>query len=227
MPPIATALAVAALSPGSAATLSDEWATSAWAHPVARAPVHVAPDGRARVLARLRPRTEMRSPEVYLMLSQRDDARGRRWVKLRLPGQPNGRTGWVRRATLGPMHVTHTALLVDKRRLTATLLVNGKARWRAPIGVGARATPTPQGRFYVRELLKIKPATTAYGPYIFGTSGYARLSEFPGGGIIGIHGTSAPGSVPGRPSHGCVRLRNADIRALAKRLPIGAAVRIR
>jgi hypothetical protein len=226
MPPIATALAVAALSPG-AAPLSDEWATSAWAHPVARAPVHVAPAGGARVLARLHPRTEMGSPEVYLLLSEQTDARGRRWVRLRLPGQPNGRTGWVRRATLGPTHVTHTALLIDKRRLTATLLVGGKPRWHAPIGIGAPASPTPQGRFYVRERLKLKPATTAYGPYIIGTSGYARLSEFPGGGIIGIHGTSQPGLIPGRPSHGCVRLRNADIRTLVKRLPVGAAVRIR
>jgi hypothetical protein len=226
MPPIAVALAVAALTPSST-TLSDEWATSAWAHPVARVPVRTAPDGRARALARLHPKTEMGSPEVYLMLSQQADARGRTWVKIRLPGQPNGRTGWVRRATLGATHVTHTALLVDKRRLTATLLVNGRASWRVPVGIGTATTPTPGGRFYVRELLKIKPATTSYGPYIFGTSGYARLSEFPGGGIIGIHGTSQPGLIPGRPSHGCVRLRNADIRELAKRLPIGAAVRIR
>jgi hypothetical protein len=226
MPAIAAAVALAALMP-SPTTLSDEWATSAWAHPVANAPVRAAPDGSARRVGRLHPKTEMGSPEVYLMLSQHRDARGRMWVNLRLPGQPNGRTGWVRRATLGPTHVTHMALLVDKRRLTATLLQNGKVTWRVPVGIGARTTPTPAGRFYVRELLKINPATTSYGPYIFGTNGYAKLSEFPGGGIIGVHGTSQPGSIPGRPSHGCVRLRNADIRVLAKRLPLGAPVRIR
>jgi lipoprotein-anchoring transpeptidase ErfK/SrfK len=73
----------------------------------------------------------------------------------------------------------------------------------------------------------MKPGNGAYGPYIYGTNGYAKLSEFPGGGIIGIHGTSAPGLVPGRPSHGCVRLRNEDLRRLQKLLPIGAPVRIR
>jgi lipoprotein-anchoring transpeptidase ErfK/SrfK len=226
MPPIAAVLAVAAFSP-SAPVLSDEWRTSAWAHPGARARVHAAPDGSARTLARLHPKTEMGDPEVYLMLTEQRDARGRTWVEIRLPGKPNGRTGWVLRRALGATHVSHTTLLVDKRQLTATLLVNGRARWRVPIGIGTRATPTPPGHFYVRELLQLHPASTAYGPYIFGTSGYARLSEFPGGGIIGIHGTSQPGLIPGRPSHGCVRMRNADIRALAKRLPIGSAVRIR
>jgi lipoprotein-anchoring transpeptidase ErfK/SrfK len=118
-------------------------------------------------------------------------------------------------------------LLIDKRALKATLYSDGEATWSAPVGIGTAATPTPNGRFYVRELLKLNPPTTAYGPYIYGTSGYAKLSEYPGGGIIGIHGTSQPGLIPGRPSHGCVRLRNRDLLQLQKRLPVGAPVRIR
>jgi hypothetical protein len=226
MPPIAALFAVAAISP-SAPVLSDEWTTNAWAHPVSRAYVRAAPDSRARRVARLHAKTEMGDPEVYLLLSEQTDDSGRTWVEIRVPGRPNGRTGWVRRAALGPTHANHTTLLVDKHRLTATLLVDGAPAWRAPIGIGAPRTPTPSGRFYVRELLKIKPATTSYGPYIFGTSGYAHLSDFPAGGIVGIHGTSQPSLIPGAPSHGCVRLRNADVRALARRLPIGAAIRIR
>ena len=51
----------------------------------------------------------------------------------------------------------------------------------------------------------MNPGTGAYGPYIYGTSGYAKLSEFPGGGIIGVHGTSAPGLIPGQvfPTDAC------------------------
>jgi lipoprotein-anchoring transpeptidase ErfK/SrfK len=226
MPAIAAAFAVAALLP-SAATLSDEWTSSTWAHPVANAPVRTAPAGSARTIARLHAKTEMKSPEVYLMLSQQTDSHGRLWVKIRLPGQPNGRTGWVRRATLGDSHITHTALLVDKRKLKATLYRDGRPAWSAPSGIGAPSTPTPNGRFYGRELIKMNPGTGAYGPYIYGTSGYAKLSEFPGGGIIGIHGTNAPGLIPGAPSHGCVRLKNQDLRRLQKLLPIGAPVRIR
>jgi len=226
MPAIAAAFAVAALLP-SAATLSDEWTDSTWAHPVANAPVRTAPSGSARTIARLHPKTEMKSPEVYLMLSQQTDSKGRLWVHIRLPGQPNGRTGWVRRATLGDSRITHMALLVDKRKLKATLYKDGHPAWSAPIGIGTPSTPTPNGRFYVRELIKMNPGTGAYGPYIYGTSGYAKLSEFPGGGIIGIHGTNAPGLIPGAPSHGCVRLKNQDLRRLQKLLPIGAPVRIR
>jgi lipoprotein-anchoring transpeptidase ErfK/SrfK len=226
MPPIAALLAVAALSP-SAPVLSDEWATNAWAHPVSRALVRSAPDHHAHALARLHPRTEMDDPEVYPLLSEQSDANGRTWVQIRIPGRPNGRTGWVPRAALGPTHSNHTTLVVDKHRLTATLYVNGSPTWHARIGIGAPSTPTPSGTFYVRELLEIKPATTSYGPYIFGTSAYAHLSDFPVGGIVGIHGTSEPGRIPGAPSHGCVRLRNSDIRALAHRLRIGSTVRIR
>jgi hypothetical protein len=225
MPAIAVTFAAAALLTPSPAKLSDEWATTEWAHPASAAPVRRAPGGR--VVAHLHAKTEMGDPEVYLMLSQRTDDEGTLWVHIRLPGQPNGRTGWVRRSALGTAEVTHMALLVDKRALKVTLLDGGRRVWSAPAGVGTAATPTPAGRFYVRELLKIKPATGGYGPFIFGTSGYARLSEFPGGGIIGIHGTSSPGLIPGRPSHGCVRLRNSDITYLARRLPVGASVRIR
>jgi L,D-transpeptidase-like protein len=226
MPAIAAAFAVAALLP-SAATLSDEWTQSTWAHPVANAPIRSAPAGSAKTIARLHPKTEMKDPEVYLMLSQQTDSKGRLWVRIRLPGQPNGRTGWVRRETLGESHLTHTALLVDKSDLRATIYKDGHATWSAPVGIGTASTPTPNGRFYVRELIKMKPGTGAYGPYIYGTSGYAKLSEFPGGGIIGVHGTNAPGLIPGRPSHGCVRLKNTDLRQLQKLLPIGAPVRIR
>src|SRR4029079_1375197 len=137
MPAIAAAFAVAALLP-SAATLSDEWSTSTWAHPVASAPVRSQPAGDAKTIARLHAKTEMRSPEVYLMLSQQTDSKGRLWVRIRLPGQPNGRTGWVRRGALGTGHTTHTALLVDKHALRATIYKDGKPRWSAPVGIGTR-----------------------------------------------------------------------------------------
>ena len=44
--------------------------------------------------------------------------------------------------------------------------------------------------------------------------------------MIGIHGTNQPGRIPGRPSHGCVRIRNREIRRLARLMPIGTPVRM-
>jgi len=52
------------------------------------------------------------------------------------------------------------------------------------------------------------------------------LTDWPGGGFIGIHGTDRPDLIPGRVSHGCVRMRNHDIRRLARLMPIGTPVTI-
>jgi lipoprotein-anchoring transpeptidase ErfK/SrfK len=126
---------------------------------------------------------------------------------------------------LGPAEVTTMALLISRSRLRATLFRAGRAIWSAPVGIGKPGTPTPAGRFWIRELLRV-PGRSFYGPYAFGTSAYSILSDWPGGGVVGIHGTNEPWLIPGRPSHGCVRMRNADITFLARRLPVGAPVRI-
>ena len=44
----------------------------------------------------------------------------------------------------------------------------------------------------------------------------------PAGGYVGIHGTDRPDLLPGRISHGCIRLRNADTR----QMPVGTPVTI-
>jgi lipoprotein-anchoring transpeptidase ErfK/SrfK len=56
----------------------------------------------------------------------------------------------------------------------------------------------------------------------FGTSARsAHLTDWPDGGFIGIHGTDQPQLIPGRVSHGCIHMRNADIVALGRLMPIG------
>ena len=67
-----------------------------------------------------------------------------------------------------------------------------------------------------------------YGPIAFGTNARSTfLTDWPGGGYIGIHGTNAPELLPGRVSHGCVRMRNEDILALSRLMPVGTPVTIR
>ena len=207
--------------------LSDERTLSRWAHAVTRAKVRRRPDGGSRSITRLRYDTEDGLPEVYLALRRYVDADGRRWVELRLPMRPNGKTGWVRREALGDFHRVRTFMRIDRRRLRATLYRSGKRVWSAPVGVGKPGTPTPAGRFYVRERLRVRERGSLYGPLAFGTSAYSKLSDWPGGGVIGIHGTNEPGLIPGRPSHGCIRVRNRAIRRLGRLLPIGTPIRIR
>jgi lipoprotein-anchoring transpeptidase ErfK/SrfK len=171
--------------------------------------------------------TEDGFPEVYLLLATTTDAQGTSWVRLRLPQRPNHVTGWVPRRALGPFGLVHTRLVVNERALRVTLYDNGKVRFRARVGVGAPGTPTPTGSFWIREKFRVR-GTTLYGPRALGTSAYSRvLTDWPGGGVIGLHGTNAPNLIPGRPSHGCVRLRNGDIKRLYALTPIGTPLLIK
>jgi lipoprotein-anchoring transpeptidase ErfK/SrfK len=220
-------LAPAANAAAAADVLSNENTLSRWATPNSQAPVRVAPRGDAKSFVRLRYQTEDRQPEIYLALRQTVDDAGDEWVQVRLPRRPNGSTGWVRRDALGPFQTVTTKLVVDRRRLRATLYRNGRRIWSSPIGVGARGTPTPGGRFYIREKLHALGGGTIYGPLAFGTSAYSSLSEWPRGGVIGIHGTNQPELIPGRPSHGCIRVPNRNILKLARLLPLGTPLQIK
>jgi lipoprotein-anchoring transpeptidase ErfK/SrfK len=123
--------------------------------------------------------------------------------------------------------VVDTRLIVDRRRLTATLLRAGRTVFRARVGIGRPGAPTPAGTFYVRDRLT-RYASPTYGPIAFGTSATSpTLTDWPAGGFVGIHGTDRPDLLPGRVSHGCIRLRNADILRLARLMPVGTPVTVR
>jgi L,D-transpeptidase-like protein len=219
-------LAAATGADARAEVLSNEKTLSRWAHPNDRAPVRRAPDASSRMITRLRYLTEDRQPEIYLALRRTWDESGQEWVKIRLPRRPNGSTGWVRRESFGPWHHVRTRLVINRRTLRARLYKRGRVVWQARVGVGAPRTPTPRGRFYIREKLIALEGGTIYGPLAFGTSAYSTLSDWPRGGVVGIHGTNQPHLIPGRPSHGCVRVRNRNIRQLARRMPLGTPLRI-
>ena len=206
--------------------LSDEFKLSRWAYPATRAKVRTEPRPGAKAVARLHYNTEDGYPEVYLLLAQQTDAHGNTWVRLRVPGRPNGRSGWVPREALGPYNVVRTSILVNRRTLRATVYKRGKRVFSTRIGVGAPSTPTPAGRYWVREKFKVKNAPF-YGPYAIGLSAYApRLTDWPNGGVVGLHGTSLPNLIPGRPSHGCIRLRNDAITRVYRLVGRGTPVRI-
>ncbi len=214
-------------APATMVVLSDERTVTTWAHPVEEVRIREHPVANSRTIARTHLVTEDGFPEVYLLLSTSTDARGRVWVRVRVPGRPNGRIGWVPRSALGDFQVTHWLLVISlsARRLTA--YYNGKLRLSAPVGVGKPSTPTPAGHFWIRERLKVTNRSDPYWPYALGTSDYSTLTEWPGGGVVGIHGDlGEPRVIPGDPSHGCVRMRNADIAWLAPRLQIGTPVQI-
>lgn len=224
---VAAALACAVAAPAAhAERLSDERTLTRYANAVERAPVFARPTSGSPPVGRLRFATEDGPLETYLALERHVDPYAREWLRIRLPGRPNGRRGWVRADALGPLFVVRTLLVVDRAALRATLYRRGERIWTSRIGVGTVETPTPAGRFWIRSRLRNLAGGTSYGPWAFGTAAYSVLSDWPGGGVVGIHGTDRPRLLPGRVSHGCVRVPNAAVRRLARLLPIGTPVRI-
>lgn len=184
------------------------------------------PSRTARVVDVLPFLTPENTQNIVALLEARR-IKGKEWVKVRLAKLPNNSVGWVRRADLGAFRLVRTRLVVSRANFTATLYKAGKKVFRAPIGVGQSHWPTPRGEYYIRMKLCCY-GNAIYGPYAFGLSARsAVLTDWPGGGFIGIHGTNAPGLIPGRISHGCIRMRNGDITRLNRLLSPGTPVSVR
>jgi hypothetical protein len=207
--------------------LSDETRFTRWAYVARRRPIYRRPSGSAGRVGRLHWYTEDGFPEIYLLLRTHWDRYGREWVKLRVPARPNGQTGWVRRSSLGAFRLTHTLVVVDRKRLRMSFYSSGRRVWSAPVGVGKRGTPTPAGRFWIRERFKIRDRRSGYYPYAFGTAAYSALTEWPGGGVVGIHGPYYESqAIPGRISHGCIRLKVRDVFWLAAHVRLGTPLHV-
>jgi lipoprotein-anchoring transpeptidase ErfK/SrfK len=117
--------------------------------------------------------------------------------------------------------------VVNRSTLRLTLYDHGHPTFRARVGVGKPSTPTPAGSFWIREKFRVK-GSPLYGARSMGTAAYSNtLTDWPGGGIVGLHGTSEPGLIPGRPSHGCIRLKNRDIVRLYRLTPVGTQLLIK
>lgn len=207
--------------------LLSRYETAARSAPVIREAVaRESPAATARPVASLTAKTGEGTTNIVLVIGERARSDGL-WIHVRLPVLPNDLTGWVPRGVLGGYRFVHTHLVIDQRRLTATLYRDGRSIFSAPIGVGRPDWPTPRGEFYVRDRLN-GFGDPFYGPIAFGTSARsAVLTDWPGGGFVGIHGTNEPELIPGQISHGCVRLRNPDIVRLAGLMPVGTPVTIR
>jgi hypothetical protein len=215
-----------AFTTGRAAPLPDAGSATRWA-PVLRATVaRRAPSFDRAAGGGITTRTGDGTTSI-VVANKEVERHGVLWERVGLAVLPNGTQGWVPRTALGGWSFVDTRLVVDRKRLTATLLQAGRVVFRAPVAIGGPGTPTPAGRFYVRDRLS-GFASPMYGPLAFGTNARSpTLTDWPGGGIVGIHGTDRPDLIPGRVSHGCIRLTNAAIVRLGKLMPIGTTVMIK
>ena len=225
--PGAVTPATDAVSPERFVLTDPAMETYRWAFIRHRTIARAQPSYSARALSRI----SLRTPELYRNVVQVLNGvryrNGETWIRVRLAILPNGSTGWVPRGALAQFQKVHTRLVIQRSTLRATLYKFGWPIFRAIVGVGMPHTPTPRGQFYVREKLSGYWAP-AYGPRAFGLNARsATLTDWPGGGFIGIHGTNEPNILPGPVSHGCVRMRNSAILRLFRLVPLGTPVDIR
>ena len=193
----------------------------AWANVAVRS----APRRDAAVVARLTQFRPDYRPRTILALDERRNAAGQpTWYRVSVPGRPNGRTGWIPAAAASVAPVDRW-LVVYRGSRKFELYVDGRLRRTGPIAVGAPGMETPLGLFYVQSRF-VPSKYPILGAFAFETSGYSKLSDWPGGGVVGVHGTNTPWLIGQAVSHGCVRLRNSDVLALRKLVRVGTPVRI-
>ena len=188
--------------------------------------VHLSPDLHSQVITHLRYDTpDQEALQTYLVVGQQR-VHGRLWLWIVAPMRPNGTLGWVPRSYLGTFMRSNEQIIVQRALHRLVLCRAEHAIFTSPVGVGRPGMRTPPGRFWVTEAFQSDDPS--YGPWAFGTSDYATEAAvhagFGDGGLVGIHGTNKPWLIPGNPSHGCVRLPDANILKLESLVSIGASI---
>ena len=220
---VAVAATGSAAAQASVVRPTQELATLLTSHTAVSAPHARA--SRVKAVPALRPITGVQT--VLPVIGHSTTKGGAHWLKVRLPGRPNGRKGWIaRRGTA----VTTTGWHVVVRTSSRRVLVYGRGRLVRSFAavVGKPSTPTPRGQFFVEESVRMRPGS-AGAPFALALSARSNvLQEFEGGpGQVAIHGVANLGGTPGTAvSHGCVRLADQSIRWLAARIAPGVPVSI-
>jgi lipoprotein-anchoring transpeptidase ErfK/SrfK len=210
LPPVTPAVVSLPLQPATVATAS-----------VPTVPLYAAP-GAGTPSGQLSNPNELGVPLVFLAVATQGD-----WIQTMLPQRPNGSTAWIPRSDVTLAQDPYSIRISLSAR-TLVLYNAGTATFSTSVAPGEPTSPTPTGSFYVTEVLKVNPPTTAYGPYALGTSAFSNTYySFDGGpGQVAIHGTNQPWLIGGYASHGCVRLTNEAITTVAQQVPAGTPVEI-
>ncbi len=147
------------------------------------------------------------------------------WFRVELPVLPNGTTGWVRAWAVQTYRV-HSRIVVNVSQRRLRLFRSGKLALETRVAVGASATPTPLGRYFVDERYVLPDARGPFGPNALGISAHsdALKDVWVEDGPIGIHGTNEPSSIGQAASHGCVRVANDVMTRLFSLAPAGTPV---
>ena len=185
------------------------------------------PGRRGRMLTVVQPVAPLGAGPVWLEVRDVATVNGERWVKVLLPRRPNGTTGWMR-ADAFDFREFRLRIDIDLSARRLSLVRSGTRVARFRIAVGAPSTPSPTGSFAIAEIIPTGDPSGFLGPTVMPLAAFSNvLNEFAGGnGRVAIHGTSQPDLIGKPVSHGCFRMRNADIRAVAALVSPGTHVTI-
>jgi lipoprotein-anchoring transpeptidase ErfK/SrfK len=163
-------------------------------------------------------------PQVMFAIGERTGADGNPWYHVSIPMRPNGTYGWVPAATVS-LAPTQGKIEISLSRRTIDLYWKGKHVWHGKVAIGAPGRETPVGAYYVAA--RFVPYHDPFlGVFAVETSAYSKLTEWPGGGVVGIHGTSMPQLLGQAVSHGCVRVANVTAAKLKRYAPLGTPISI-
>lgn len=169
-------------------------------------------------------------PMRLLVLDSRHDRRGEMWLRVRLGKRPNTASGWIA-ARFTEVERTRWRVVIDRSARSVTVLNRGRVVKRARAVVGTGATPTPLGLFALFEHAR-QPRGAQLGPWALHLTSHSQVvRRLDGGnGRAAIHGRAGPlaeAPLGSAASHGCVRVDNAVISWMARRLAPGTPVEVR
>jgi L,D-transpeptidase catalytic domain len=206
--------------------------TLAWtARIVVRTAVRPVPDAAAPPRSWVEPVAHWNGGTVRLLvLDSRIGDDDRRWLKVRLPGRPNGGAGWID-ADAARLSPTSWRVEIDLRARRGAAFHAGRRVRTWSVVIGERRTPTPRGLFAVYERVR-QPAGSELGTWALHITAHSDVLFDYGGGLgrVALHGRAGPlliAPLGSAASHGCVRMDNAVISWLAARAGPGTPVRIR
>jgi hypothetical protein len=187
--------------------------------------VRRSPNPHAHVIKLMRQfRPDFRPQEMFAVRKQ-IGSDGQVWYRVSIPMRPNGTYGWIpsRTVSLSP---TVSQIVIDRSARTIDVYRHRRHAWHARVAVGAPGRETPLGHFYVAA--RFVPYHDPFlGVFALETSAYSKLTEWPGGGVVGIHGTDLPQLLGQAVSHGCVRVSNQTAAQLKRLTPLGTPIWIK
>lgn len=189
---------------------------------VDKVPVRAEPSPRAPVIKTLTQFRDDYRVQVVYAVGVKIGADKKPWYKISVPMRPNGTMGWI---PAGTAQVSPTVAQIDVHRQSRTidLFFHGAHVWHAIVAIGAPGMETPLGRYFVAA--RFVPYDDPFlGVFGVETSGYSKLTEWPGGGWFGIHGTDMPQLLGQAVSHGCIRVSNLTATKLRQYAPLGTPI---